>query len=130
MRQIKKLAVSLSPVIALAFPSVILAQGGQIDITVPKPDIIKIDDLGKFIGAVITFFLVIAALAAFIFLLLGGFTWITSGGDKAAVEAAQKRIQAAIIGLIIVFAAWAIMLVIGQFLGIPNIFELSFPTGV
>jgi len=70
----------------------------------------------------------IATIAAFVYLLLGGFTWITSGGDKANVEAAQKRIQAAIIGLIIVFAAWALMIVIGRFLGIdPFNFVLPSP---
>lgn len=104
------------------------AQG--IQLTIPTPSILKITDLGKFISAILAAILVIATLAAFIYLLLGGLAWITSGGDKAAVEAAQKRIQAAIIGLFVVFAAWAIMLVIGRFLGISNVFNLNFQTAV
>ena len=100
----------------------------QVNINIPSPAILKITDIGKFISNILAAILVIAALAAFIFLLLGGLQWITSGGDKSGVEAAQKRIQAAIIGLFVVFAAWAIMILVGNFLGIPNIFKLNIPT--
>lgn len=129
MAQIKKLTALTLPFTSLFFVQPVFAQG-QVNINIPTPALLKITDLGKFISAILAAILVIAALAAFVYLLLGGLSWITSGGDKAAVEAAQKRIQAAIIGLFIVFAAWAIMLVIGKFLGIPNIFNLNFPTGV
>ena len=113
----------------LATPSYVFAQG-EVSLVIPVPDMIKITDLGKFISAILAAILVIATLAAFIFLIIGGLRWITSGGDKGAVETAQKQIQAAIIGLFVVFAAWAIMLVVGKFLGIPDIFNLNFPTGV
>jgi len=129
MSLIKKLTPFFISLGFLAYVAPVFAQG-QIDIRIPTPAILKITDLGKFISALLAAILVIATLAAFIYLLLGGLSWITSGGDKAAVEAAQKRIQAAILGLFIVFAAWAVMLVIGRFLGIPNVFQLSFPTGV
>lgn len=98
-----------------SFPKA-LAQG-SIDIGIPRPENQRIYDLGKLISALISAVLVLAAIAAFAYLILGGFQWITSGGDKSGVEAAQKRIQAAIIGLFIVFAAWALMTVIGNFLG-------------
>lgn len=130
MKSIRKLSFLVSSAAFLSLTSPVFAQGGQIDINIPTPSMLKITDLGKFISAILAAILVIATLAAFIFLLLGGLSWITSGGDKAAVEGAQKRIQAAIIGLFVVFAAWAIMLVVGKFLGIPDIFNLNFPTGV
>lgn len=129
MKSIRKLSLLASSAAFLSIASPVFAQG-QIDLNIPTPPMLKITDLGKFISAILAAILVIATLAAFIFLLLGGLSWITSGGDKAAVEAAQKRIQAAIIGLFVVFAAWAIMLVVGKFLGIPDIFNLNFPTGV
>ena len=113
----------------LTTPSYVFAQG-ELSISIPTPAILKITDLGKFISAILAAILVIATLAAFIYLIIGGLRWITSGGDKGSVEGAQKQIQAAIIGLFVVFAAWAIMLVIGKFLGIPDVFNLSFPTGV
>ncbi len=75
----------------------------------------KIVDLGSLLSATVSAVLIISALAAFIYLIWGGIQWITSGGDKSATEAARNRIQAAILGLFIVFAAWAIMLTLGKF---------------
>jgi hypothetical protein len=46
-----------------------------------------------------------------IFLILGiygGYTWMTAGGNEEAVEKAKKTIVHAVIGLVIVLAAYAI----------------------
>lgn len=99
----------------------------EVNITINQPSNLKIGDFGKLLSASIGAVLIISALAAFIYLIWGGIQWITSGGDKSATEAARNRIQAAILGLFIVFAAWAIMLVIGNFFGF-SITDLSFPT--
>ena len=53
--------------------------------------------------------LVIAAIVFFFILVMGGVRWITSGGDKGKTEAARNQITAALVGLVIVFAAWAII---------------------
>ncbi|MCL5797168.1 MAG: hypothetical protein M1366_00015 [Patescibacteria group bacterium] len=127
MKKVIKLASAIgigSISTLIFFPSIALA---QVNISVSTPPNLKIVDPGKLIGGIIGLILVVSALAAFIFLIWGGFGWITSGGDKAGVEAAQHRIQAALLGLFIVFAAWAIMLVAGQFLGF-NLQNLSIPT--
>ena len=100
----------------------------QISIAVPTPINLKVSNLGTLLSGAIGFILVIAALAAFIFLIWGGIQWITSGGDKSAVEAARSRILAAIIGLFVVFAAWALMSVLGGFFGF-DIGKLVFPKG-
>lgn len=50
----------------------------------------------------------LAGVIAILFILIGGIQYTTSGGDKAAVEAARGRITAAVIGLVIVLAAWLI----------------------
>lgn len=96
-------------------------------INITKPNIVLYTDLGKLIGNIIGLALILASLAAFIYLIWGGVEWITSGGDKAGVENAQKKIQAALLGLLIVFAVWALFSVIGTFLGI-NLFKLEIPT--
>ena len=72
--------------------------------------------------------LVVAAIVFFFILVLGGIKWIASGGDKAATEGARNQITAALIGLVIVFAAWAIVQLIQVFFGV-NIFSLTLPTG-
>jgi amino acid transporter len=56
----------------------------------------------------VKFFFTIAALAALLYLLLGAFEWITSGGEKEKVTKAQQKIQAAVIGVIMIVAVLAI----------------------
>ena len=66
----------------------------------------------------ITFVLMVAAIAFFFIFVIGGIKWITSGGDKGKVQAAQSQITAGLIGLVIVFAAWAILSIIENFFGV------------
>src|SRR3989337_1210736 len=73
---------------------------------------------GKFIAAIVGVFLVGASLWAFAQILLGGLNWISSGGDKSRLETARLQITNALVGLLFVFAFWAISLLILQFLGI------------
>jgi hypothetical protein len=70
------------------------------------------------IQAGIVFLLVIAAIVFFFMLLIGGVKYILSGGDKGKTEAARGQITAALIGLVIVFAAWAILNLMATFLGV------------
>lgn len=62
--------------------------------------------------------LVLAGLIAFIWLLWGGLQWILAGGDKEGTEKARKRITAALIGLVVVFSAYAIIQLVGAFIGV------------
>jgi hypothetical protein len=41
-------------------------------------------------------------------ILLGGFKWMTAGGNEEKVEESKKLITAGIIGLIIILASWGI----------------------
>lgn len=84
--------------------------------------------LPSIISGLIRGALVVAAVVFFFILVIGGIKWIASGGDKAATEGARNQITAALIGLVIVFAAWAIVQLIQVFFGV-NIFSLSLPTG-
>lgn len=68
--------------------------------------------------------LVIAAVIFFFMLVIGGIKWIASGGDKGATETARNQITAALVGLVIVFAAWAISYLINAFFGV-DIFNLT-----
>src|SRR3990170_8352168 len=61
--------------------------------------------------------LVIAAIVFFFILVMGGIRWIASGGDKAQTEGARNQITAALVVLVIVFAAWAIVQLIQVFFG-------------
>lgn len=92
------------------------------DLEIPRNiNIIKISNIGQLVSALVGTLLILAALMAFLYLILGGISWITSGGDKAGMETARNKITHAIVGLIIVGAAWAIMTLVQSFLGITII---------
>jgi hypothetical protein len=69
----------------------------------------------RLISAAIQMVLILSAIIFFFILVLGGIRWITSGGDKGKTEGARSQITAALVGLVIVFAAWAIIQLIEIF---------------
>ncbi|MGA3291647.1 MAG: hypothetical protein ABSC49_00700 [Candidatus Microgenomates bacterium] len=79
------------------------------------------------VSAAIRLAVVVAAIVFFFILVIGGIRWIASGGDKAQTEAARNQITAALVGLVIVFAAWAIVALINTFFNV-NIFSLVIPS--
>ncbi len=83
--------------------------------------------IGSIITALITIALIIAALVFFAMLVIGGIRYITSGGDKTQAEGARGQITSALIGLVIVFAAWAILNVVSIFFNI-NILQFNIPS--
>jgi hypothetical protein len=111
----------------LSFPCLALAaEGGTTDISLEPPEgwgklKFEIPDL---VAGLLRIILVIAAIVFFIMLLIGGIQWMVSGGDKAATETARGKITAALVGLVIIFAAWAIAALINNFFGI-DIFKLQ-----
>lgn len=91
------------------------------EINIPQPTNVKIDNIGQLISAVVGLLLILAGILAFLYLILGGIQWITAGGDKAGMETARNKITHAIVGLIIVGAAWALMILVQNFLGVTII---------
>ncbi len=83
--------------------------------------------IGSIVSGAINLLMVVVALVFFFMLVLGGLRWVMSQGDKTNVENARNQITNALIGLAIVFAAWAIMKLIETLFGI-SIFNLSIPT--
>lgn len=82
-------------------------------------DLIPINtSLGDFVSKGVSAIILVAGLATFLYLIMGGISWITSGGDQDKIKEARDRITNAIIGLTIVASAWAIYLLIDYFFGI------------
>ena len=73
---------------------------------------------GNLISSLIGVFLLFSFIMAFIYLMLGSISWITSKGDKGKLEEARNKIIHAIIGLIIVAGAWAAWKFLGTWIGI------------
>jgi hypothetical protein len=84
----------------------------------------KIVDIGVLFTRVLNVALLISAILVFAYLVLGGVEWITSGGDKSKTEAARNKITAALVGLAIVAASYALMQVVAYFFGI-NVFDIG-----
>ena len=83
--------------------------------------------LQKAVPAAIILGLVVGALVFFFMLIIGAIQWISSGGDKQAVESARGKISNALIGLVILFAVFAIIQIMNTFFGI-HLLELALPT--
>jgi hypothetical protein len=71
----------------------------------------------NFIPAAINLAFVIATVIFLFMLIFGAIQWIASGGDKQALEAARGRVTNAIIGIVILFALFAIVNLISHFFG-------------
>lgn len=77
------------------------------------------------IGLVLSLLILAAILLSLLFLIWGGFDWITSEGDKQKLQSARHKIVFAIIGLVIVFLAFFVVNVVSSFfdvnlLGLPG----------
>lgn len=71
----------------------------------------------KVVSSVIGFMTVAASIWFLFQLIVGGISWVSSGGDKNNIENAKNRITHAFIGLIIVVAGWGILALAGTFFG-------------
>lgn len=101
------------------------------DISIGKPEEVRITELSPLIQGIIRIAFVVAVILTFAFLLWGGIQWITSGGDKTKYEEARNRITSALIGLAIVALAWLVIKLVTYFFGLPDIFgegEFKIPT--
>ena len=107
----------------------LIPQAYAASLDIIKPSNMKITDIGKLISSAISVAFIVAGILTFVFLVIGGIEWLTSGGDKTKTEQARNRITAALVGLAIIAASWALMQLISAFFGI-NVFEgnIQLPT--
>lgn len=88
----------------------------------------KIPDFATILTFAIRFFFVIAGIAALIFGLFGAFSWVISGGEQEAIDAARKKIVAALVGVILIVVVLAAIVTFEQFIFQQRVcFGLSCP---
>jgi hypothetical protein len=83
--------------------------------------------LGDLLSIVITIILIAGSLFFFFQLLTGAVAWIGSGGDKTALEGARGKILNAGLGLVLLFAAFAIITLVENIFGV-GILRFTLPT--
>lgn len=78
------------------------------DISPVKPDNLPSGDLTTIIKKIVSFIHSFAQIAFLIVFLIGGIMYITSAGDEGKAKTANKLMLNAIIGIVVVFSAYAI----------------------
>lgn len=120
MPSVKKIALATGSALSslLASAPAVMA---EVQVENINPGTGYASNVGTLFNAVLNIVLLIAALLVFGFLIMGGIEWVTSGGDKGKTESARNKLTAAIIGLIIIAASYALVTLAVQFLGFNNI---------
>ena len=74
----------------------------------------EIPTLGDILTFAIRAFFAISGVTALFYMLMGALAWIVSGGDKDNVSAAQNKIVAAVVGVLVIVAVLAIIWTLEQ----------------
>ena len=87
-------------------------------------------DLQTTVARIINVMLSLLGIVAVVIILLGGFKWMTAGGNDDKVEEAKKLILSGIIGMAIIMSAWAIarfvLIQLGQATAVTGANQYSF----
>ena len=77
----------------------------------------QLKDLEAVFDNLVNVILGFAGIALFIMLLVGGFQYMTAGGDPKKAEMAKKTLTSAIVGLVLIVLAYLILVIIGEVTG-------------
>lgn len=126
MNKISKIVtgISISASSVLASATQALAANTGIDSSVQIPSGFFFEDADGLISTILRSIMLLSGLLVFLYLIWGGIEWITSGGDKGKTENARNKITAAIIGLVILAASYAIFQLVLKLLGVDGYNEI------
>jgi len=90
-------------------------------------DVANFGDLTNMVERLIRTVGALAGVGLFIALVMGGFTFLFSGGDAKKLESAKNSITYALIGIVVIAGAYLIIQLISQFTGVTSIkmFDLN-----
>jgi len=88
------------------------------DFTISDPEYGFIGTFGDLISQLINIALIIGAIAALVFILYGGFAYLTAGDDSTKAEGGRAAITNGVIGLIILASAFVLWRFVVQLLGL------------
>lgn len=92
-----------------------------------EEDVAPYSDIGNILSAGLQIALIVAGIIVLLMVIMGGIQYMTSGGDKEAAQAAQKRITAALVGLVIVVSAYALAVIIEKVFGVTIVTGITLP---
>ncbi len=106
----KKVAIGAAIALATIAPVAAFAATGGVDLGLNYATAIGLgtQDVRTTVSNVIKAFMGLLGIVAVVIILLGGFKWMTAGGNEEKVTEAKKLIISGIIGLVIIMSAYAI----------------------
>lgn len=60
-------------------------------------------------------------------MIVGGFRYLTSGGNSKGTETGRNTLTFAVVGLVVAISAFIILNLIAEFTGVKTILEFSIP---
>jgi len=132
MKNLTKIILIFFVVLSFLFsvlPQTVLAQLKTLPTSnVPEAEgVVEIQAFEQVFANILTIATSLAGIAAFVVLIMGGFKWMTSGGDPKKMESAKQSITYAFIGLVCLILIWLILLFLQQFTGIPGLTIFTIP---
>lgn len=92
---------------------------------VAEGDVPTIYGLEGIIANILNVIIAVVGVILLFTLIMGGFQYITSGGDKEQTAKAKKTLTYGIVGLLVVLGAWLIIRLIEEFTGLNlHIFQV------
>lgn len=81
-----------------------------------------LDQLEIVFANVLTVSVTLIGIVFLVMLVVGGFQFISSSGDKESAQKARNTLTFAIAGLVLAASGWLIINLIASFFGLPNLF--------
>lgn len=92
-----------------------------------NPDVATIQGFQCLLANVLSIFLTVVGLGAFIMLIVAAFRLLVSGGNSQAMEKARNSVTYAVIGLVVAVSAFVILNLIAEFTGVKTILKFEVP---
>lgn len=92
-----------------------------------QQDVATIQGLECLIANVFTVIITIIGLAGFVMFVVGGVTWMISGGDSGKLQSAKGSMTYAVVGMVVALSAFIILNLIASFTGISIITQFRIP---
>lgn len=90
-------------------------------------DVATIQGFQCLLANVLSVFLTVVGLGAFIMLIVSAFRLLLSGGNTQAMEKAKNSVTYAVIGLVVAVSAFVILNLIAEFTGVKSILKFEIP---
>jgi len=117
MKTSHKIIARLSGVSSVIAASAVTMVARAQTLPVPANTDLREGDIVDVMLTVITWGLGIAGTVAVLFLIVGGFLYITAGGDERRLESAKTTLKNAIIGTVFILVSLVIVITLDQVLG-------------